>query len=665
MTLAPLKVPSVNEPAKPNPAPSGVVLTDRLNFVVLPSFQMMVFPPPLMRSGAGEQPLAMVPLVPNTTPDFNLPYLPLGDRQLETSPMNDTSVLADLSGGVKLNCVEPTHVRSSVRACAAVTIGVASNPTEPLRSASTQAWRSFVDNMQPLPPHPVMPRRDKPSLHAGERESQAGQGCGREMSRTRVVPAITVYARRPSGCSLARIVAASASATRTDGDAQRNRRAGGHAVVVGAGIAGLLAARVLADAFDRVTVVDRDGLPDGLADHRRAVPQGRHAHGLQFGGQEALEALLPGFRAEALRCGAPLLRDAREMRLCLGGHQLPRVNVGFDSAVASRPLLEGLIRKRVRSLPNVALREHVSARELLCDGGRVTGVRTSDRDDRALKNVRADLVVAATGRGGRVPAWLASIGYERPHEDRVDVDLLYASRHLRLRPGAFGTDKLVVNASRVGRPRGMAMVVEEGDRWNLMLYGYGVAHHPPADVAGFSAFAASVADPDVFSAIDQAKPLDAIATYAFPANLRRRYERLRRFPEGLLVVGDAVCSFNPIYGQGMSVATLQARVLQRCLRGGHRRLARRFFRMSSKLVDDAWKLATAADLSLPEVDARASPAERIVNRYVARLLAVAEHDDAVAAAFVRVTGMLAPPTHLLRPGTASRVLAGSLRHRGP
>ena len=434
-------------------------------------------------------------------------------------------------------------------------------------------------------------------------------------------------------------------------------------MVIGASIAGLLAARVLSDAFEHVTVVDRDVLPEGLAEHRRAVPQGRHAHGLQFGGQEALEHLLPGIRAEALACGAPLLRDAREMRLCLGGHQLPRVAVGSHAAVTSRPLLEGLVRRRVRCLPNVVVHDRRSVLGLLSNGDRVTGIRTRDRAGGAEETLDGDLVVAATGRGGRVPAWLASMGFGRPHEERVEVDILYASRHLRLRAGVFGTDKLVVNGSRAHRPRGMSLVVEEGNRWNLMLYGYGAAHHPPADIAGFSAFVRSVADPDVFAAIDQAEPLDEIVTHAFPANVRRRYERMHRFPEGLLVMGDAVCSFNPIYGQGMSVAALQARALQHCLRDGERSLARRYFKTSSVPVEHAWKLATGADLAIPAVEARAALSERIVNRYIERLLAVASHDASVAGAFVQVTGMLAPPTRLLRPSIAVRVLTGSVRNR--
>jgi 2-polyprenyl-6-methoxyphenol hydroxylase-like FAD-dependent oxidoreductase len=206
----------------------------------------------------------------------------------------------------------------------------------------------------------------------------------------------------------------------------------------------------------------------------------------------------------------------------------------------------------------------------------------------------------------------------------------------------------------------MALFLEEHDRWLLTLYGYGAEHRPPTDDDAFIGFAATVADPDVLTAIQEAQPLDEITTHAYPAGVRRRYERLRRFPEGLLVIGDAICSFNPIYGQGLTVAALQAEALARCLEQGERQLARRFFKAASRPVDHAWKLSTGADLALPEVDARAALPDRIVSRYIARLLPVAAHDEHVARAFIEVTGLVKPPTSLLHPAIAARVLRGSL-----
>ena len=434
-------------------------------------------------------------------------------------------------------------------------------------------------------------------------------------------------------------------------------RAGEHAIVIGASMAGLLAARVLSDSYDRVTVLDRDHLPDGVTENRRAVPQGRHAHGLQLGGQLALEGLLPGFRDETMGEGAPALRPGVEMRFKLAGHEVARPDIPLEGSVASRPLLEGIVRRRVRAIENVTVREHCGVVDLLSSAGRVTGVRAKDRAAGSEPvDLRADLVVAASGRGGKVPKWLEAMGYAAPAEERVEVDIMYASRNLRMRPGALGDDKIVLDAAYPGRPRGVAMLADENGTWNVTLYGYGEDHRPPTDAAGFTAFAATVTDPDVAAAIAQAEPANDIATHGYPASVRRRYDKLRRFPEGLLVMGDALCSFNPIYGQGMTVAALEAVALRDVLRDGDAKLAKRFFKAAHGPVDHAWKLSTGGDLALPEVEQTAPLPDRVINRYMERLVATAARDEVVARTFFEVTGMLKPPTALLTPAIARRVL---------
>jgi 2-polyprenyl-6-methoxyphenol hydroxylase-like FAD-dependent oxidoreductase len=273
----------------------------------------------------------------------------------------------------------------------------------------------------------------------------------------------------------------------------------------------------------------------------------------------------------------------------------------------------------------------------------------------------ADLVVAASGRGGGVAAWLQELGYPRVTEDRLAVDLTYASRRLRLRPGALAADKLIIIGARPGLPRGMALFAQEGGAQLLTLAGYGAEHRPPVDERAFLDFAAAVAPPDVLAAIGDAEPLSEIVTHGFAANLRRRYERLPRFPHGLLVIGDAITSFNPLYGQGMSVAALEAVELRRCLAEGTRGLSRRFFRSIAKILDHAWEMAVSADLALPEIAGHRSTSIRIGNAYTDRLLRVAERDPVVAAAFADVGDLLKPPAHVLRPRILWRVLRGQRR----
>ncbi|MER6569699.1 FAD-binding monooxygenase [Streptomyces sp. NPDC001093] len=438
-------------------------------------------------------------------------------------------------------------------------------------------------------------------------------------------------------------------------------------VVLGASIGGLFAARVLSDTFDRVTVIDRDALPETV-ENRRGVPQGRHAHAILPAGTKWLQEMFPGLLAEIEADGVPVVREPTEMHFAPGGHLLSQEGRYADPIPTyqpSRPQLEGRVRSWLRALPNVEIIDRCEATGLISspDGRRVTGVRVAHRDDAVEQELAADLVVDATGRGGRTTRWLADLGYEQPQEDRIAVDIKYVSRNLRVAPGSLGRRKVVIVGACPGRPTGATFLQHGDDHWMLTLIGYG-GHHPPVDPSGFLDFAKPIVPPDVFEALCAAEPLDDPVAHRYPASVRRRYERLQRFPDGLLVFGDAICSFNPVYGQGMSAAALQAGALEEALAQHGDQLPRRFFKAAARRIEVAWQMAVGSDLALPEVTGPRPLPVRITNAFFGRLLSAAEHDSALTQEFVKVSSLLSPPTILLNPVTIGRMVLGNLRHRG-
>jgi len=445
-----------------------------------------------------------------------------------------------------------------------------------------------------------------------------------------------------------------------------SRQIGDRAMVLGASMAGLVAARVLSDSYGQVTVIDRDELPETPV-HRRGVPHGRHLHALAARGQQALEELFPGLTAALVADGVPAGDLLGNGRMYLSGHRLRQAHTGLVLLGASRPCLEGHVRTRVRALPNVRLLDRCDVVGLATtpDGRRVTGARVLRRADGSAEELlAADLVVDATGRGSRTPTWLEALGYPRPRDEQVRIGLGYATRTFRRPSDRLDGDLAIIAAATPRHPRTGALVTLEGDRWMVTLAGI-LGDHPPTDPDGFSAFARSLRFPDIYEAVQDAEPLDDPVGFRFPASVRHRYEDLDRSPAGLLVTGDAVCSFNPIYGQGMSMAAVEALILRRHLERGIEPDPRRWYRDLGRAVDVPWDMAAGGDLVFPGVPGRRTPKLRLVSAYLVRLHAAAADDARLAAAFVSVAGLVAPPQSLLRPAIALRVLWSGVRRRPP
>jgi 2-polyprenyl-6-methoxyphenol hydroxylase-like FAD-dependent oxidoreductase len=435
---------------------------------------------------------------------------------------------------------------------------------------------------------------------------------------------------------------------------------GKHAIVIGASMGGLLAARALADYYDKVTILERDALPEA-DEPRKGVPQGRHTHGLLARGREVLEQLFPGFTKEMIARGA-VSGDIVEGVLWFNhGFYLCNAPSKLVGLAISRPMLEGGVRRRLLQLPNVKLRERYDALELVVDRdrGRVTDVRVQSRGGSgSAETMSADLIVDASGRGSPSPAWLVGLGYSKPREELIKINVGYMTRQYRRRPehmhGKFGA---VIAACSPGWRFG-GMLAQEGERWIVSLGGY-MGDQVPADDTGFLEFARSLPTPEIFDVLREAEPIGPLRSYQFSANLRLHYEELDRFPEGFLVYGDALCSFDPVYGQGMTVACAESLALRDCLAAGTQGIARRFFEAASRLIDSPWQIAVGSDLQHPRVEGKRTAQVRFVNWYIAKFFRAAHRDAVLATKFLEVANLIQRPTALLDPRIAMRVWSGN------
>ena len=431
-------------------------------------------------------------------------------------------------------------------------------------------------------------------------------------------------------------------------------------------MAGLLAAGVLSERYDKVTVYDRDTLPDGPLP-RRGVPQSRQGHGLTVRGADVLAELLPGFRDEMVAAGAVVCDMQRDLHLHFDGYRLKSALSGLTLFAMTRPAIEDLVRRRVRALDGVSVIDGTDVTGLLAAGGRVRGV--SVRPARAPaadagsgtagdgETVSADLVVDAAGRGSRAGRWLAELGYPVPKESQVRAGVVYVSRHYKTGPWEPGERVGAVTAPYPGQHRGGGVVRQEGDKSVVILFGM-VGEEPPLDDAGLLAYAESLDIPDVADVIRESEPLDEPARMRHPGSRRQHYEKLPRHLGGFLVTGDALCSFNPVYGQGMTVAALEALGLRRLLAASDddADLPRRYFRAAARLTAEAWTMSAAGDLRFPQAEGKRMPADRVFHAYMDLYRAAASVDPALSEAFVRVASMLDSPLRLLSPGVVVRVL---------
>lgn len=438
-------------------------------------------------------------------------------------------------------------------------------------------------------------------------------------------------------------------------DADQVTERGGHAVVLGAGMAGLLAARVLADSFATVTVIERDRVPDEPV-VRDGVPQGEHAHLLLEAGRLVLEDLFPGYCEDIVRAGAVIVDASTDFHHYTEGDFLADGPELIPTYSATRPLFEHVAREHVLAGDAIELRDGCSFVDYRFDESDTAVVGVTVRTGGgATEDVSANLVVDATGRTSRTPELLTTRGYPQPSTDEVRVDMGYGTVLLERPPDQRHV--VFVEATPPRRRGAVAFPVENGRRL-VTLFGFH-GDHPPTDADGLTAFAASLPVPHLARFFEEHSWVsDGVVGYRFPSNLRRHYSALDRFPDGLLVVGDAICSFNPVYGQGMTVAGLEALVLHHALaEGGRDGLALRFFERSETVVDVAWNTAVGGDFQFPQTEGRKPRGTDFTNWYLSRLVRRAHDDGELRDTFYRVLGMEEHPRSLLHPRVALRVFS--------
>jgi 2-polyprenyl-6-methoxyphenol hydroxylase-like FAD-dependent oxidoreductase len=434
------------------------------------------------------------------------------------------------------------------------------------------------------------------------------------------------------------------------------------ALVLGGSVAGLLAARVLTDHADEVVVVDRDELADDPAE-RKGVPQGRHVHGLLARGLEEMERLFPGITAELAADGGEIADPGIDLHWYVTGVRKPPAGIG-NGISCTRPFLEAHLRRRLIALPGVRLVrgrvDRLTATDGKVDGAVLEGGAEGVEHDR----LSADLVVDCSGRTSRADAWLGALGYEAPPRRTVNVELAYATRLYPRQPedrlgGGRGILSVTEGADRF---RGTAAFAVEAGRWIVTVGGY---HDDRPTTAPEDFSSRLAADPAVSlrQFADRDDALTDIVTFRYPASVRRDYHRCDRLPGGFLAAGDAVASFNPIYGQGMTSATLHAAEIGAYLASGAspQAPAASYFRRLRSVIDSVWTLSTTADFRLSHVTGDRPKGLWLSHRLNDLYTRATLRDADVHRLFLRVLNLQARPQALARPDHLVRAWRASHR----
>lgn len=433
-----------------------------------------------------------------------------------------------------------------------------------------------------------------------------------------------------------------------------------HAIVLGGSLSGLLTAKVLSRYYTQVTIIEKDTV-HREPEARKGQPQTRHLHGLLPAGLQVMSRYFPGLSDELISYGAKVLDFANSMNWFCYGAFRKSFCIGIKGVLVSRPVLEHIIRERVLALPNVHLVDNTTAKNLIAtkDKQKITGVVLEEKNTGQVQSPTADLVIDATGRGSRTPQWLKEMGYEEAKVSEVRINVGYTTRLYKRDPEDPRGEKWIVCTPEAPSERrfGGAFPIE-GDKWLVTVGGWH-GDHAPVESTGYLEFVKSLPNQNLYEIVSKNEPISEFVQYKFPLSLRRHYEKLSQFPKGFLVLGDALSSFNPIYGQGMSSASLQVEVLDKMLQDNvpEIELAKVFFKRSKKIVETIWGLATGEDFRYPQTVGSRPAGIKLINKYVTQVHKATTKDEVVCGAFLKVMGLLKPPISLFHPKMLWRVMS--------
>jgi 2-polyprenyl-6-methoxyphenol hydroxylase-like FAD-dependent oxidoreductase len=444
------------------------------------------------------------------------------------------------------------------------------------------------------------------------------------------------------------------------------------AIVIGSGIAGLVTTQVLTKHFDQVIVIERDAYGELCLRYtekptsRQGVPQSHQVHVLLTQGQIILEGIFPGLKAELADKGSPLIDWTADCPLLLPGGWSPRLASGITTRACSRNMLESLLHQRVANNGAVKFLEKTQVTGLLSNSSHttITGVQIKDANGKKAE-LHAQLVVDASGRSSKTPQWLQTLGYEKPKETVINSFLGYATRlYQSLSSYTINCKALYLMPQAPHHTRGGSLYQVEGDRWMVCLVGVG-RDYPPTDEAGFLEFAQSLVSPVVYEAIKNGQPISPVYGYQRTENRWCHYEKLAKFPENFVVLGDAVCAFNPVYGQGMTIAAMGALMLDKCLQKQNQwrshkdltGLARRFQKHLAKVNEVPWMMATSDDFRWPTTEGgKPNLITRLMHGYLNQVMQTASNNPQVYQVFLEVIHLLKSPTAFFHPSIMMQVL---------